>query len=113
MNKEYIYLAGGFVAGLLIAVAVFTLVPQNGMRTGNTADAMSKSLESKTGDDFDVAFIDTMIVHHEGAINMANIAKVNAKHEEIKKMADNIISAQTSEINMMNTWKKEWYGDAE
>ena len=39
---------------------------------------------------------------------MANEAKKNAKHEEIKSLADDIIKAQTSEIDMMQKWQEDW-----
>jgi uncharacterized protein (DUF305 family) len=71
------------------------------------ADMMSE-LDGKTGDEFDRTFIQAMIAHHQGAIDMANLAKTNAKREEIKKMSDDIISAQTSEIEMMKQWEKDW-----
>ncbi len=69
---------------------------------------MSAMLEGKTGDDFDRAFLEGMIPHHQGAIDMARAAKENAKHAEIKKMADDIMSTQQNEINQMNQWLKEW-----
>jgi len=33
---------------------------------------------------------------------------VNAKHDEIKQMASDIISAQGKEVDMMKAWQKEW-----
>lgn len=71
---------------------------------------MMSGLAGKTGDDFDNAFLNEMIIHHEGAVDMAVSALDNAKHEEIKLMAKDIISAQTSEIQQMKEWKKAWYG---
>ena len=75
-----------------------------------TMTGMSASLEGKTGDEFDRAFIDEMITHHEGAVDMARQALQHAKHNEIKKMAQDIIDAQTKEIDTMRTWLQEWYG---
>ena len=69
---------------------------------------MVNTLSGKTGDEFDKAFIEQMIPHHQGAIEMAKQAKANALHQEIKDMADDIISAQTSEINMMKSWQSSW-----
>jgi uncharacterized protein (DUF305 family) len=71
---------------------------------------MMASLNGKTGDAFDKAFLSEMIIHHQGAVQMAEAAKVNAKHPEIKAMADAIISAQTSEIRQMQDWQRSWYG---
>jgi len=48
-------------------------------------DDMTAQLKDKKGDDFDKAFIEMMIVHHQGAIDMAKLAKVNAKLEQMKQ----------------------------
>ncbi len=73
-----------------------------------TMNDMVNSLKGKKGDDFDKAFISGMIEHHQGAIDMANLAKLYAGHDEIKAMADNIISAQATEISQMKQWQKDW-----
>ena len=109
MKKEYLFAGAGFVAGVLIAWAIFSFAPEQQAMGGDmTMAQMSQSLEGKSGDDFDMAFIDAMIVHHEGAIAMARLAKQSAGHSEISTMADNIISAQESEITLMKTWKEDW-----
>jgi uncharacterized protein (DUF305 family) len=70
---------------------------------------MMQGINNKTGDEFDKAFISEMILHHEGAIDMANQALLNAKHQEIKDLAKAIISAQTKEITQMKEWQNNWY----
>jgi uncharacterized protein (DUF305 family)/Spy/CpxP family protein refolding chaperone len=59
---------------------------------------------------FDQRFIEAMISHHQGAIDMAKMAQQMAEHEEIKTLADAIIVAQQAEIEQMQSWLKEWYG---
>jgi uncharacterized protein (DUF305 family) len=49
-----------------------------------------------------------MIPHHQGAIDMANAALKNAKHEEIKTLATAIIASQQKEIDEMKAWLKTW-----
>lgn len=75
---------------------------------GMSMDDMAGMLEGKTGDAFDKAFIEGMIPHHQGAIDMARAALQSAKHDEIKRMARDIISAQQEEIDMMKQWQKDW-----
>ena len=70
---------------------------------------MMMGLEGKTGDEFDKAFLSEMIMHHEGAVEMAQAALANAKHQEIKDLAKNIISAQNKEIADMQKWSTDWY----
>mgnify|MGYP001589929938 CR=1 FL=1 len=76
---------------------------------GGAMDDMMAGLQGKTGDAFDQAFLSGMIMHHQGAVSMAQAALQNAKHQEIKDMAKAIISAQTSEISQMQQWQKSWY----
>lgn len=71
-------------------------------------EEMMSGLKGKTGDDFDKAFLTAMISHHTDALTMAKDAKEKAKRDEIKKLSDNIIEAQTSEIDQMKKWQKDW-----
>lgn len=80
------------------------------MGMGNAMDDMMQDLDGKSGDAFDRAFLSGMIVHHQGAVAMAQAALQYAKHPEIKQMAQAIISAQTAEISQMQEWQKSWYG---
>jgi uncharacterized protein (DUF305 family) len=51
-----------------------------------------------------------MIVHHEGAVVMAEAALANAQHPELKAMVEAIITAQNAEIAQMQKWQEMWYG---
>ena len=102
-------LIGFFVGGLIVSVAATTFDKPN-TTTGEhmNMNQMTESLKDKQGDEFDKAFIAEMIVHHQGAVDMAQLAESNAKHEEIKKMSREIISAQEAEIEVMKRWQSEW-----
>ena len=67
-----------------------------------------KMYSQLTGEDYDRMFLANMIAHHQGAVDMANLALTSAKHQEIKDMANNIISAQTKEIGDMQNWQTAW-----
>ncbi len=69
---------------------------------------MNKQLEGLSGDEFDKAFIEMMIAHHEGAVDMAELIPSRAKHDEIKTLGEAIITAQTKEIADMKQWQKDW-----
>jgi uncharacterized protein (DUF305 family) len=69
---------------------------------------MTDALKDKTGEAFDQAFIDMMIAHHQGAVDMANLIPAQAKHAEIKQLGQSIIAAQTKEIEAMKQWQKDW-----
>jgi uncharacterized protein (DUF305 family) len=58
---------------------------------------------------FDAMFIDAMIVHHQGAITMANQALQEASRPEITALARAIIETQQAEIQQMQQWRVAWY----
>lgn len=72
--------------------------------------SMTAGLAGKTGDAFDKAFIDEMIVHHEGAVEMAKQVLAVSQRPELRTLAEAIIEAQTAEIRMMQEWGKSWFG---
>ncbi len=82
------------------------------MSMGNAMDDMNMALDGKSGDAFDREFLEQMIVHHEGAVVMAQAALERAQHDELKQMARDIITAQMAEIAQMKQWAIEWYGTA-
>jgi uncharacterized protein (DUF305 family) len=59
---------------------------------------------------FDQQFIDMMVPHHEGALEMARIAEARSQRPEIREMAANILRTQAAEIEQMKTWRLAWYG---
>lgn len=70
-----------------------------------------KSSPNATKAEFDHQFIDTMIVHHQSAIEMAQLAEERAAHDELKQMAKKMSADQKREIEQLQNWKQEWYPD--
>ncbi len=58
--------------------------------------------------DFDKVFIEDMIPHHQMAVMMANMLKVSTTRAEMQKLAEDIIVAQTKEIDQMRLWYQKW-----
>jgi uncharacterized protein (DUF305 family) len=61
----------------------------------------------------DERFIDAMIPHHRGAIDMAEVALENAEHQEIIELSRNIISSQQAEIEELKSIKQEEFGTSD
>ncbi|WP_430868231.1 DUF305 domain-containing protein [Demequina aurantiaca] len=58
-------------------------------------------LEEATGEDAGAIFLEQMVVHHEGAVDMAEIALQDAKSPEVQALAQQVIDDQTAEIAVM------------
>lgn len=54
--------------------------------------------------DPDVAFVQGMIPHHRGAVDMAEIVLKHGKDPETRALAQRIIAAQRGEIAEMEAW---------
>jgi uncharacterized protein (DUF305 family) len=65
-------------------------------------DDMSK-LAAATGLDASRLFLEQMIVHHTGALDMADIETSNGTNPAAQELAKNIFSGQTAEIAEMKS----------
>ncbi len=86
-----------------------TMMKNATMGMNDTMGSMVAELEGKTGDAFDKAFLEEMVMHHQGAVIMAEAVLKTSKRPELLNLANEIISAQTKEIEMMETWHKAWF----
>ncbi|AFY76693.1 hypothetical protein Ple7327_1299 [Pleurocapsa sp. PCC 7327] len=77
--------------------------------------SMNHSMEMDLGPadaDYDLRFIDAMVLHHQGAVVMAKEVQQKSKRPELKQLADEIIEAQEKEIAQMQQWRNAWYPKA-
>lgn len=80
---------------------------QNGMHMGMMGDE-SDMTRLEDAADFDKVFVEEMIPHHQMAVMMATMLKNGTNRPEMKKLADDIITAQSKEIDLMRGWLKSW-----
>jgi uncharacterized protein (DUF305 family) len=65
------------------------------------------------GEYSDERFIDMMAAHHQMAIDMARVAQQNAQLPEIRRIADDIVSTQQAEIEVLASIKQAQFGSSE
>ena len=121
--RELIGMFALAMAGYALPVSVAAQAPPSGaakMQMGASASAdapmnMPKSMEGMhkkmaamqmTGDP-DVDFAMMMVVHHEGAIDMARAEIAAGKDPAMIAAAKKIITAQKKEIAQFNDWLKK------
>ncbi|MEV0222482.1 DUF305 domain-containing protein [Streptomyces sp. NPDC050704] len=69
-----------------------------GMMSSEDMDKLDKA----SGAEFDKMFLEMMVDHHEGAIEMARTEKADGEYGPATKLADDVIAAQTAEIEQMD-----------
>jgi uncharacterized protein (DUF305 family) len=72
--------------------------------------AAMDEMAQKSGRDFEIAYINSIIPHHQDAIAMAKAVQNDAPHKEVRDVATTIINAQQKEIEDLTTWMSDWYG---
>jgi len=82
-----------------------------GMDHGSMNHSMAMDLGPADAN-YDLRFIDAMIPHHQGAVEMAKQAQQKSQRPEIKKLANDIIQAQNKEIAALKQWRQAWYPQA-
>ena len=89
----------GYVVLVIVAALAFAACGSN---------SSSSSSAGATFDDADVTFTQSMIPHHQQAVEMAKMAQKHASTPEVKQLADKIEAAQGPEITTMTGWLKDW-----
>lgn len=114
----------GLIAAALIALPAFAQteapVPSPAAPAPANADeAFSQAMQKMHGammteptGDADVDFARGMIPHHQGAIDMARIQLEFGDDPELRRMAEEIISAQEAEIARLQDWLQRNAPDA-
>ena len=77
----------------------------SGMHMGGQEDMTT--LENAT--DFDKAFLEAMIPHHQLALMMVRMLEAGTNRPEMLQLAKNITTSQSKEIQQMQGWYTQWY----
>lgn len=79
--------------------------------TPTTSAEASDSEVSQEHNNADTMFAQMMIVHHEGAIEMADLAVERTESAEVRGLSESISAAQGPEIQVMTSWLEAWGAD--
>lgn len=74
-----------------------------GMHGGTNLTALRQAA------DFDRAFIEQMIPHHQMGVMMASMAQINSQHPELRALQESMVRVQSEEIRQMEQWYRSWY----
>lgn len=83
------------------------------MDHGSMDHSGMKSSPNAAAADFDLQFIDTMIVHHQAAVDMATMIAGKAERPELKKLGARMAMMQQKEIEEMKAWRDKWFAGAQ
>jgi uncharacterized protein (DUF305 family) len=66
---------------------------------------MMKDMHAKPTGDADKDFVNMMLPHHHGAVDMAKVELQYGKDPMLRELATSIIAAQEKEIGIMKGWQ--------
>lgn len=103
------------IAALLVLPFTAMAQDHSGHHGHNAKDVYATAMEDmhknmgavKATGDADIDFVEGMIPHHQGAVDMARIQLEKGKDPVIKKLSQEIIASQEKEIALMKAWLKK------
>lgn len=74
-------------------------------------DEMMLGFRGKSGEEYEEAFLRGMIVHHLGAVRMAEELLEETDRPELRAFAEDIVNVQSQEIETMKGWLETWFSN--
>lgn len=81
-----------------------------GMGIGGTSMPGTDLAALSRAQDFDRAFLSEMVAHHRMGVMMAAMAQIHTRHLELLDLEQAMVRVQSSEINQMEAWARQWFG---
>lgn len=99
---------------LIVAIGLSACSGRTGTKFGSGNQGRDGATDSRKAAEspYDLQFLDTMILHHQGTIEMASLVRSRAQHDDLRQFSRKLIAQQQDEIEKMQGWRVEWYGDA-
>ena len=79
-----------------------------GMGAGHIGGGGTNLSALSAAQDFDRAFIEQMIPHHQMGVMMASMAQTHSQHPELRQLQQAMVRAQSDEIQQMTQWYRSW-----
>ena len=105
MNNNILYGVAGLLVGIIIGIFI---APPVMLPNGSMGMVWGDNGNSSMSETIDRHFIEEMIPHHQMALMMVSMLISSAERPEMKKLGQDIIEAQTREIEQMRNWYVEW-----
>ena len=99
------------VVAAMVSALVLVGCGSNGHRLAAAVSSSHPASASSTASSFndaDVMFAQQMILHHQQAIEMAQMAPSHTQNPKVKELAAKIEAAQAPEIKTMTGWLHAW-----
>ncbi|GAB4080752.1 DUF305 domain-containing protein [Modestobacter muralis] len=111
-NLRRARLSAGLIAGVVVLAGCSNgsddSTAASGSGASSSAPASASASASADFNDADVAFVQGMLPHHEGALEMAKLAEGRAEDPRVLDLASRIEAAQEPEIETMTGWLQAW-----
>ncbi|MFQ1004416.1 DUF305 domain-containing protein [Modestobacter sp. SSW1-42] len=104
-------LTAGLIAGVVVLAGCSNGSDDSTAAGGSSASSAAGSASASASAEFndaDVAFVQGMLPHHEGALEMAQLAEGRAQDPRVLDLASRIEAAQEPEIETMTGWLQAW-----
>lgn len=98
-------LAAALITGTLALAGCSDATSTGSTTTGSDTSA---GASGERANDADVAFVQGMLPHHQGAIEMAQLADGRSADPRVLDLADRIEAEQQPEIETLTGWLAEW-----
>lgn len=110
MRTKLLLISGGAIAATAIGLSACSSTDHD-MNDGGMAgmhQPSSASSGSSPRNAADIMFAQMMIPHHQGAIEMADLAPSRSTNSDVLALAAKIKAAQAPEIDQMQSWLSSW-----
>ena len=80
----------------------------SGQMKGMASEQQMQQLNNSTGHEFDMLYLELMIEHHIGGVEMAEKQVRQGSNQKLIEMAESMVKIQEEEISLMREWQNEW-----